>query len=116
MVAQFYLQASGLQVCVKRVTAVADIQDYVIAAKRFQSNRHRARIYSRNVFRNAIFYFSYNSIRDCQSVTSISPVVFVVFRITRKCFAVSFEPCPVDGEALRNLSAATHRNQCPSVS
>ena len=95
---------------------MADINNYVIADNRFQSNRHSSRIYSGNVFRNAIFYFSYNSVRDRQNVTSISPVVFVVFSITRECFAVSIEPCPVDSEALRNLSAAIHRNQCPSMS
>src|SRR5690242_633708 len=115
MVAEFYLEASGLQMAVKGVSAMADIQDYMIAAYGFQSDGHGARIFSRNVFRNSIFDFSNRSVRHDQYITAVCPIILVVLFVPDKGIAVRVHTYPVNGKALGNLCATINRDQRASM-
>src|SRR5215831_2364053 len=116
MISEFYLQASGLQMCVKGVTALANIQDYMIAGDGFQSDGHSSGVFSRNVFRNSVFNLSNGSIRYGHGITAVGAIIFVVQRIAGVGgLAIRVEPYPVNGEALTNLCAATNRDQCPAM-
>src|SRR5262252_8554571 len=111
MVAQFHFQASWLQVSVESVAAMVKIQDYVVATDRFQCNGYGAGIFSRNIFWNPILDFGHCPVSHGQSIRAVSTVIFVIFFISGKSFAVGVEPYPVDGKALRYPHTAFHRNQ-----
>src|SRR5208282_5445150 len=111
LITDLYAEGTRLQMGVKGKIAVADVQDDMVTADCFQSDRHGARFRSGNVLRDAVLDLRNDAIGDGQGVISIGIIVFVVEFVVMISLAVFAELNPVNGEALRDGGAAINGNQ-----
>src|SRR6185437_9099802 len=114
-IADLHADGARLQVGVERVVTVADVDDDVIAANRFERDRNGAGGGAGDVLRNPILHLRDNPVGDSQGVVAIRVIAAVPQRVAFEGLVLLVDFHPIDGEALRDVVATVHGNGRPAM-
>ena len=115
LVAGFDTKAAGLQMCVKGISPLTEIDNHVIAANGFQRYRHGARRCPGNVLRNAVLCRDDNAVGYRKRFGAVGSIAIVLQLVAGPGLPIFAKLHPVNREALSNVSLTTDRNERPTM-